>query len=120
MGGWHFIQRVVPRNNVFTGDVAARLELFLTESMKSLEAEDTTIKICGDHFHVFSHIRGRYAPITFINAARLAANYVLQESEIKEKLDEEYLLTGAYDLDVSCVNRDLKNSCFTPLTSASG
>ncbi len=84
MGGWHFIQRVVPRNNVFIGDVATRLALSLTESMRSLQAEDTTIKICGSHFHVFSHIGRRYAPITFINAARLTANYV------------------------SCVNRDLK------------
>lgn len=108
IGGWHFIQRIESGNKVFVDGVAEQVETALIESMKSLQAEDLTIKICGNHFHVICHISGRYAPITFINSARIAADYILHEFGVQEELDDEHVFGGIDDLDPECARKELQ------------
>jgi REP element-mobilizing transposase RayT len=107
-GGWHFIQRTKSGKNIFTGKVAERISLQLEENLKFLRAQDVTIKMCGNHFHVFCHIAGMHAPITFINTVRITADYALCECGTSEELDGEYILGGISDLSREWIAKEMK------------
>ena len=108
MGGIHFIQRVVSGNIIFVGDIAEKLKANLTEITSNLKAEDTTIKVCGNHFHVFFHKPTKYASGVFIDLFRFTAKNTMKEFNIGERLDDKYVFTGIYDLSEEWIRKDLK------------
>lgn len=107
-GGQHFIQRIESGNAVFVGDLAERLKSDLMEVSKTLKAEDATIKICKNHFHVFFHMPARYAPAVFIDLFRFTVENVMKEFGMDEQLDEDYVFTGIYDLSEEHIKKEMK------------
>ena len=108
LGGQHFIQRLKPPEAIFPDGAAEKLKSELLKITENLKAQDTTIKVCKNHFHVFFHMPTKYAPAVLIDLFRFTVENVMKEFEMNEQLDDEYVFTGIYDLSEEWIRKELK------------